>query len=135
MSRKNKHIKSIVVGHKPFKLEPGEHIYSEAGLYLITGRPRSASTPSIKVLPVVFIEALGEPGTGAFGEVPYKWKEGKPCELFLGDEGAPGYAYDNRPCKMARSWLGAKAASVAYRVWLSERKAARGLDLWNLWNF
>ena len=120
--RTNKSIKSIAVSLKPFKLEPGEHIYAGAGLYLITGLPYAGCVPSIKVLPVILIEALGEPGSGALGGIPYKWKEGKACVLYLGDEGVPGFAYDNRPCTLARSWHGAKEASKAYSVWLKRHR-------------
>lgn len=112
--RTNKSIKSIAVSLKPFKLEPGEHIYAGDGLYLITGVPYTGCWQSIKVLPVILIEASGA--------TPYKWKEGKACVLYLGDEGVPGFAYDNRPCTLARSWHGAKEASKAYSVWLKRHR-------------
>lgn len=115
MSRKNKHIKSVVVGLKPFNFAPGEHIYGPAGLYVINGKPEKTAHGA-DVLPVTLLKALGD-GSFEWAEIPYKWAEGTQFQIFLGDRGVPGYAYDDRPCTLARSWPMAKAADKAYWVW------------------
>lgn len=105
-------IKDIVVNTRPFNLVPGEVIFAEDKRLVLTGIPTEHFCDDGRSYYTV---------TGTVeDEVLEKddfW-QGRNVQVYLGDEGCPGYEYDNRPCTMARSRVAHIAAEAKYAEWL-----------------
>ena len=100
-------IKSIVVKRKPMDLSIGRIVYTcdafSSCTYVIVGEPETDPWK----LKVHCINS------------DHDFYIGRDTEIFLGDLGVQGYAYDNRPCSLFTSKEAAVAHAGKYYEWLS----------------
>lgn len=103
-------IKSIVVGLKPFDLSVGKIVHTDdthsERSYVIIGDINDIG--HLRKLRVLCIASTSPHAA---------WAVGKESDIFLGDLGVPGHAYDNRPCCLFRSKLAAVASAGVYWAW------------------
>ena len=130
-------IKAITVKTKPFEFNVGDTLYTGYTQFLsthvVTGAPYKSGPGSGWKLPVTTTLL----GTARLNNEVFALPYGHVIEddvLFLGDLGVPAYAYDGRPCTLARSAEAAVIQDLKYGAWLERRNDLRNRqDIFGYW--
>lgn len=111
-------IKSIEVKAKPFKFAVGDKLFTcdmFGSMSVTVVSPVETTKHGIELVKV-FVD------DGLYGS------KGRVTEIFPGDMGVPGFAYDNRPCSLFRTKQAADAHKGKYVEWLDN--SPRYSDAW-----
>lgn len=114
-------ITNIEVNTKPFNLVKGEVLFAEYKRVELLGEPVEKFHDNGRPYYIVQARVLFDMLDFEAGHGDGFWV-GRTIDIFLGDEGCPGYQYDNRPCTLARSMEAHKANLKKYAQWNHYRR-------------